>query len=144
MAEQQLRRQVRRRKVGAVRSTSQTESLLGDVLDESMSIMGQIEALQESLLNNQAIASSYMSELHIGKFLSNRTEATYDHPPQKTTNTFDASGLFEDVAVEDFLASVKIQKGMAEKVIDPKILKKHMTSTKSELKPKTLKLKPRK
>jgi len=144
MAEQQLRRQVRRRKVGAVRSVVQTESLLSDALNESASIMGQIEDLQDRLATEQGNATQYMEELKIGKFLSIRAEATYDHPAQKTTNTFDASGLFEDVAVEDFLSSVKVQKGLAEKCIDPKILKRTTTSTKSELKPKTIKIKLRK
>lgn len=143
MAEQ-LRRQVRRRKVGAVKTVAQTEAQLRDAMDGSAHILGQIEDLQNKLLEQDATVVGLMEELNVSKFSSDRAEADYNHPPQKTVNTIDAAGLFEDVSPEDFLASVVVQKGKAEKVVDPKVLKKHMTSTKSALKPKTLKLKMRK
>ena len=136
-----LRRRTRQRKVGTMKSVSQTEKLLTESMVGAAVIVKKIQKLQEALLAEEVVVSSYMEELKLPKFTSSLAEAVYDHPAQKTTNTFDTSGLFEDVTVEDFVASVKVQKGLAEKVIDPKILKKYMTSAKSELKPKTLKLK---
>lgn len=144
MAEQELRKKVRRRKVNAVRSVPQVESMLKDSMDQAAGIMGQIEDLMDVLLGYNNKSSELMAELNVTKFQSNRGDAVYEHPKQTTINTIDAEGLFEDVAVEDFLASVKIQKGQAEKVVDPKVLKKHTTTSKSALKPKTFKLKPRK
>lgn len=144
MADTQLRKKVRRRKVNSVRTVPQVESMLKDSMDEAANIMGQIEGLIGILSEYNNKSSDLMAELNITKFQSDKGEATYEHPKQTTVNSIDAEGLFEDVAVEDFLASVKIQKGLAEKVVDPKILSKHTTTTKSSLKPKTFKLKPRK
>jgi len=143
MAEQLVRR-TRKRKVGTVKAAPQVEALLKDSLNTSAVIMDKILQLQESLLNEEAIASSYMAQLKLAKFSTTNVDATYGHPAQKTVNVFNTDLLFESVAVEDFVASVKVQKGLAEKVIDPKILKKCMSSTKSDLKPKTLKLKLKK
>ncbi|RKZ93378.1 MAG: hypothetical protein DRQ40_07695 [Gammaproteobacteria bacterium] len=140
MAEE-LKRRVRRRKVGAVKSVGQTEAELNEALSVCMDMQNQIARLQSRLEVNELLASGFMAQLGVEKYTNSSVEATYVAPPQRTTMTYDAAGLFEDVAPEDFVASVKIQKGLAEKVIDPKVLSKHSTATKSEAKPPTLKYK---
>lgn len=142
MAEQKLQTRTRRRRVttSVSKSSLQSETKLKEAMDESISIQEEISALQGQLADQYDIASELMTDLNISKFTSGRANAVYDHPAQKTTNSFDTQGLFESVTIEDFVASVKIQKTLAVKVIDPKILTKYTTATKSALKPKTLKL----
>ena len=140
MAEQ-LRRSVRRRKVGVVTNIKHIEKDLDRVLSVCMNIGNQIAKLQLRLEVNEVLASGYMMQLNVDKYVNKDVEATYTNPPQRTTQVYDTSGLFEDVSPDDFVASVKVQRGQAEKFIDPKVLSKHSTANTSELKPPTLKYK---
>lgn len=142
MAEQMNTRKVRRRRVDVSRDATKTaQELLETTVNKAIDIQNKISELQEELDSLAVVATPLMEQLKLSRYTTDKAEAIYDHPPQKTTTTYDTVGLFEAVSPEDFIASVKVQKGLAEKVIDPKVLKKYSTSAKSPLKPKTLKIK---
>ena len=138
--EQVMKKRLRKRKVALVNSSTKVESDLKKAMDEAIGIMDQIEHQQNLLAKQQATVLTLMQEIGVSEFHSMLADAEFKHPVQKNTTTYDAKGLYEDVLEEDFVASVKVMKGLAEKVIDPKILAKHSDTSKSALKPKTLKL----